>query len=88
MQTDYSKLFNDALADVEAGRRHACLTNTECRLMSGCAKCGTAVLRGAVPVGRIEVNKRTGVVRLTVASDHGHGECLVSFCGVEVDVQE
>jgi hypothetical protein len=85
MQTDYSHLFAEVLADVEAGVRHACRTTPECRLLGGCPKCGWAIMRGVtVGVERIEVVRRSGVVRLTIASDHGRQPCVVVFKGVEI----
>jgi hypothetical protein len=63
--SDYATLIEAACRSVEANEYHACRTTPECRLLGGCPKCGMAVMRGlTVGVERIEVSRRTGVVRL------------------------
>lgn len=86
-ETSLQELYAEAVRDVEAGVKHACRTTPECRLLSGCPKCGIAVMRGlSVGVERITVDRRSGVVRLMIPAGHSEQPCVVSFAGVEVTI--
>lgn len=52
---EYSKLFADALADVEAGNRHPCKTTEHCCEMGGCPRCFQGVMRGDVGIEHVDV---------------------------------
>jgi len=77
---DYTVLFDAALEDVNAERRHPCGTTTDCRAMGGCPRCFQGVMRGSVDVARVDVFTKAGVVRLTMSTGCGEAEpCVVSF---------
>jgi hypothetical protein len=84
--TDYTKLIEAAVTDVESGRRHACRTTRACQEASGCPRCLSAAMKGLINVERIEVY-RSGTVTIRTAGHDGQ-PCTVAFRNVEVTIHE
>lgn len=101
---DYSNLFADALADVEAGNRHACKTTEHCCEMGGCPRCFQGVMRGDIGIEHVDVFD--SVLRITTtghdgkavrrqfpqrSSDHSRGarsRCLLSVRSLPMTVEK
>jgi hypothetical protein len=76
---DLQKLFAEAVADVELGRRHPCNSSPTCRAALGCPRCLHAALKG-IDVARIDVFVGVGIVRLTMEEGCGKTQpCVVAF---------
>jgi hypothetical protein len=87
MQTDYTRLIEAAVTDVESGRRHACRTAQACREAGGCPRCLRGLAKGMdIGIERVEVF-RSGRIRLTSAG-HGQGQCEIVLRGIEVTIHD
>jgi hypothetical protein len=86
MQTDYTTLVAEAVADVEAGNRHPCNTTQRCKEASGCPRSLSGLVKVDIGVETIVVF-RSGTVRITTAGHDGH-PCTVAFRNVEVAIYE
>ena len=77
-ESTLSILFAEALADVEAGRKHTCRTTEHCQEMGGCPRCFQGVMRGDLGILSVDVFTESGVVRVTTVGHDGK-PCVVSF---------
>jgi hypothetical protein len=82
---DYSKLFDDAVADVESGVKHACGTTEHCQEMGGCPTCFQGLMKGDLGVLSVDVFADSGVFRITTTGHDGE-PCTVAFRGVTVKI--
>ena len=83
---DYSKLFDDAVADVESGIKHACGTTEHCQEMGGCPRCFQGLMKGDLGILSVDVFE-SGTIRITTTGHDGE-RCTVAFRGVPVTVHQ
>ena len=84
-ETDYSALVAEALADVEAGRKHPCGTTEHCQEMGGCPRCFQGLMKGDLGILAIDVFAGSRVIRITTVGHDGQ-PCTVAFRNVPVNV--
>lgn len=85
-ETDYSALVAEALADVEAGRKHPCKLTQDCQEARGCPRCISGVIRGDLGVLHVDVFE-SGTIRITTTGHDGE-PCTVAFRSVPVTVHQ
>lgn len=83
---DYSKLFADALGDIESGVKHPCNLTQDCQEARGCPRCISGAIKGDLGILSVDVFE-SGTIRITTTGHDGE-PCTVAFRGVPVTVHQ